>query len=101
MQDICTYGGDNKNERRYQLRNAAGLYWLIDMKQSGASYVSPLPLNEGGAQIWQMLASGMSEDAVCEQLCRKYEISSEQAHEDVRDFIAQIQAKKFDFGGVG
>ena len=100
MQDICTYNGDNKNGRRYQLRYAAGLYWLLDMEQSDTSYVNPLPLNDGGAEIWQMLASGMSEDEVCEQLCEKFGLTPEQTRKDVHDFVEQLQANKFDFGGI-
>ena len=98
--NICINFGDDKNKCRYQLRHAAGLYWLLDMEQSGTSYVSPLPLNEGGAYIWQMLVSGMSEDAVCGQLCEKYGVPPEEAQRDVHDFIVQLQDKKFGFGGV-
>lgn len=101
LQDICTFYVNSENGRRYQLRHAAGLYWLLDMEQSGPSYISPLPLNEGGAQIWQMLISGMSEDEVCKQLCEEYGVSPEQMREDVRDFIVQLKTKKFDLGGAG
>ena len=100
MQDICTYDNDDKTGRRYQLRYAAGLYWLLDMEQSGYFYVSPLPMNECGAQIWNMLESGMSEEAICKRLCEKYEISPKQAHRDVHDFMVQLKTKKVDFGGA-
>ncbi|MCH5187067.1 MAG: PqqD family protein [Oscillospiraceae bacterium] len=86
--------------RRYQLRHAAGLYWLLDMEQSGTSYVSPLPLNEAGAQILQMLADGMSENEIGGRLCEKYGVSPGEAKNDVRDFIMQLKDKKFDLGGV-
>ena len=89
-----------KSGGRYQLRYAAGLYWLIDMEQPDASYISPVPLNEGGAQIWKMFESGMSEAQICEWLCRQYEISPEQAQSDVRDFVEQLTAQKIDFGGT-
>ena len=100
LQDIYTYIGEKKNGRKFQLRHAAGLYWLLDMEQSDASYISPLPLNEGGAQILQMLAGGMSEDEVSGQLCEKYGIPPEEAQKDVHDFVMQLKAKKFDFGGI-
>ena len=35
----------------YQLRYAAGIYWLLDMSQPGYPYRKPLPLNEMGAAI--------------------------------------------------
>ena len=90
----------NKVGRKYQLRYAAGLYWLIDMEQSGASYTSPVPLNEGGAEIWRMLDSGMSEAEICARLCEEYELSEEQARQDLNDFITQLQSQKVDFGGT-
>ena len=85
---------------KYQLRYAAGLYWLLDMEQAGASYTPPLPLNNGDAQIWKLFESGLSEEQVCEWLCEKYEISSKQAREDVCGFVMQLQAKNIDFGGT-
>ena len=27
---------------RYQLRHAAGCYWLLDMEQSGKDYIGPI-----------------------------------------------------------
>lgn len=94
------YIRDKDKGGRYQLRYAAGLYWLIDMEQSGDSYNSPVPLNEGGAEIWRMFESKMSEDEICGRLCEEYDISLEQAKEDVHDFVAQLGAKKVFFGGT-
>lgn len=100
LQDNLSAGGGERPRRRYQLRYAAGLYWLIDMEQSGADYISPVPLNEVGARIWGMFESGMSEQQVSEQLCCEYDISAEQAREDVRDFVSQLKSQKVDFGGL-
>ena len=98
MQDNIRAG--DKSGGRYQLRYAAGLYWLIDMIQSGGTYVSPVPLNECGAQIWKMFESGMPESEICRYLCDEYQISYEQAESDVRDFIAQLSAQRIVFGGT-
>ena len=100
LQDVRTYTVDEKAVNRYQLRYAAGLYWLLDMVQSGEAYVSPLPLNEEGAQLWKMIQCGMSEDAICKHLCEKYEVSPQQAHIDVHEFIVQLKSKNVDFGGL-
>ena len=100
LPDICNYNKNYSAGRRYQLRYSAGLYWLLDMEQSGEAYVSPLPLNEEGALIWSMLADGMTENAVCKRLCEKYEVSPEQAYIDVHEFIVQLKSKNVDFGGA-
>ena len=38
-------------DRRYQLRHAAGRYWLLDMQQEGLVYHKPIELNECAAFI--------------------------------------------------
>lgn len=98
MSDL--HSDNDKSAHRYQLRHAAGLYWLIDMKQSGDTYISPVPLNEVGAKIWEMFESGMSEAEICGWLSDEYKISPEQAQSDVRDFVTQLEAQKVIFGGA-
>lgn len=38
-------------KNRYQLRCAAGKYWLLDMEQDGETYRPPLMLNERGLYL--------------------------------------------------
>lgn len=40
-------------DRHYQLRHAAGRYWLLDMQQEGLDYRKPVVLNECAAFIWK------------------------------------------------
>lgn len=86
--------------RRYQLRYAAGIYWLVDTEQPGDTYTPPVLLNEGGAKLWSMLENGTSLTEICEQFSREYDIPPEQAGEDVRDFITQLRSKRIDLGGL-
>ena len=86
--------------RKYQLRFAAGLYWLIDMEQSGGHYISPVPLNEGGAKIWELIESGMSMSDICKQFSGIYEIPLAQAQRDVSEFIDQLRRKHIDLEGL-
>lgn len=37
----------------YELRKAAGLYWLLDLRQDGEHYKPPLAMNEMGAEIFK------------------------------------------------
>ena len=100
MQNGCAHDEGEKFEPKYQLRYAAGLYWLLDMQQSGAAYIQPVPLNAGGAQLWRMLERGMSEAEMCKWLCEEYGLPPEQAQGDVRDFLAQLKTQKVDLGGM-
>ena len=85
---------------RYQLRHAAGLYWLIDMDPPGGAYISPVPLNEVGAMLWRMLEGGASLEDVCARLCAEYEIPLEQARKDACDFIEQLKSMRIDLEGL-
>ena len=47
-----------KKMSAYQLRYAAGQYWLLDMEQEGSPYKHPKNLNCVGAEIWKRMESG-------------------------------------------
>lgn len=98
MRDIHTQ--DDRIGHKYQLRHAAGLYWLLDMEQSDTAYIDPIPLNEGGAQIWKLLERNMPQAEICKWLCENYRLSPEEAENDLRDFIAQLQMKHVRLGGA-
>lgn len=79
-------------KKRYQLRYAAGLYWLLDMEQTGAAYKKPVTMNECGAYIWQnYIESASSEEEIADMLHMRYGISSGEALEDIREFLKQLQ----------
>ena len=87
-------------QRKYQLRHAAGLYWLIDIGQSGVPYISPVPLNGSGARIWELIESGTPMADICEQLSIAYKLPLLQAQRDVSDFIDQLRNRHIDLEGL-
>lgn len=76
---------------RYQLRKAAGMYWILDMEQEGAPYRKPVPVNEMGAAIWKLLAQGYEEKKIAEILCGEYGIKEEETLADVLQFRKQLK----------
>lgn len=78
---------------KYQLRYAAGIYWLLDMNQPGIPYQKPLPLNETGAFIWQMLEKGNTQEEIADCLSKKYGMNRKMSLEDVRTFVGQLCAR--------
>ena len=78
---------------RYQIRYAAGIYWLLDMEQQGYPYEKPLPLNEMGAQIWEMMQKGLCLDEISKELGKEYEIPGEEIREDIRGFCGQLRER--------
>lgn len=82
-----------KEPERWQLRHAAGGYWLLDMMQGPENRKPPLSLNQVGAEIWSFLQQGMKEEAVAEQMSSRYQIARESALTDVRGFLAGLEAQ--------
>lgn len=75
---------------RYQLRYAAGQYYLLDMEQPGVPYQRPMELNEIGAKIWQFMAEGRSANNIAEILSNEYEMPIEDIEEDVLQFQKRL-----------
>ncbi len=76
---------------RYQLRKAAGLYWLLDMEQGGADWREPVAFNESGAYIWGQYKRLRSETAAAEELSREAGIPVKEALADVREFMRRLE----------
>lgn len=83
---------DTERTGRYQLRHAAGVYWLIDMEQDGVPFQKPVCINEAGALIWQLLEAGQA-DSIVDRLCEEYPISPEEAAEDAAQFRRDLEAQ--------
>jgi hypothetical protein len=81
----------------YQLREAAGFYWLVNMEQSGKDWLSPLRLNETGVLLLEHLAAGESEDALADFLADYYELPAEEAGADVRNFLKELNVHGITF----
>lgn len=75
----------------YQLRYAAGTYWLLNTEQRGTAYVRPLALNASGAYIWRMLCDGFDKTAIVDRLCAEYGLAREAALKDVEEFSEQLR----------
>ncbi|MCM1325064.1 MAG: PqqD family protein [Bacteroidales bacterium] len=76
---------------RYMLRQAAGLYWLLDKEQDGRVYQSPLPLNAMGAFIFQMMQQGMEREQIADRISGKYQVEKETALQDIIRFDRQLR----------
>lgn len=74
----------------YQLRYAAGVYWLVNVKQRGLDYIKPLGLNEGGAYLWRLLCEGNDKAMIADRLCGEFGLERADAVKDVEDFLEQL-----------
>ncbi len=78
-------------KEKYQLREAAGCFWLLDMEQDGKNFRKPLMLNKSGAAIWKLLCDGKDPKQIAEYLKKTYDISGDEAKEDVRLFLESLK----------
>lgn len=76
---------------RYQMRHAAGLYWILDMEQSGVPYRKPLATNEVGARIWELSGQGVDEEGIAEKLSMEYQVGRNEIREDIAQFRLQLE----------
>lgn len=76
---------------KYQLRHAAGSYWLLCMEQTGKDYVKPISINETGARIWQGLQENYTKEQIAEEFHRRFDISVAEAMEDIEQFVDQLE----------
>ncbi len=75
----------------YQIRKAAGSYWLLYMEQNGKDYKEPIEINESGARIWELASQGRDVSFIAEDLAKEYGIGIEMVKEDVRQFLQGLK----------
>ncbi|MCM1304425.1 MAG: PqqD family protein [Lachnospiraceae bacterium] len=80
-----------EKRNRYQMRKAAGLFWLLDMEQDGPGWKEPAVMNESGAYIWERYQCLKSEEAVAEELYREHGVPVQEALADIRRFLRQLK----------
>lgn len=80
---------------RFQLRHAAGLYWLLDMEQDAGSYKKPLAMNEMGAEIFKLMQEGKTNLQIAEILMGRYSSKPEDVLSDIVGF--ELQLKSFGY----
>jgi len=75
----------------YQLRQAAGKYWLLHMEQKGIPYERPLQLNRIGAEMWTLLIEKKTTEQIVEYLTWEYNVAAEEIIEDIQQFYHQLE----------
>ncbi|GHU42547.1 hypothetical protein FACS1894111_06660 [Clostridia bacterium] len=79
----------------YQVRQAAGLHYILRMDQKGPAYQKPLAVNQMGALIWQMLQEGKEKDVIIEKLMSIYDVERFVLQEDMEVFLEQLRSTNF------
>ncbi|MBO5129802.1 MAG: PqqD family protein [Oscillospiraceae bacterium] len=48
-------------------------------------------LNELGAFVWDLLPSAETEEGICKAVLEEYEVSPEEAMQDIREFLEKLK----------
>jgi hypothetical protein len=79
-----------KRNADFVSREVADEMVLVPVTRDAADLVGIFTLNEVGAFIWGLLEEETTEDAVAAAICEEFEVSPEQAREDLSEFLAQL-----------
>ncbi len=74
------------------LRSVAGEHMLIPVGETVFEYNGIFMMTESGKLLWENIEKGAEEDALKELLMKEYEIDSETASNDVKEFLEMLKA---------
>ena len=83
---------NKENYPGFVLRNAAGLWFLLDMSKPSVPFKKPLVLNEAGASVWTKIQSGQTLDAISETVSLECGIPRNEADADISAFCEKLKA---------
>ena len=79
-------------DTRIVTRCIAGETVIVPIRHDTANLDSIYTLNEIGTQIWNLLDRQVSFDKMVQLIADEYEVSIEQASEDIEEFLKKLQA---------
>ena len=83
-----------KIKEGFILREIAGSFVVVPVGQNLVDFSSMITLNETAAFLWNCLADGADEDALCQKLLSEYEgVTKEDALADIKEFINVLNEK--------
>ena len=80
-----------KLKDEFVLRQVADTWVVMPLGQSSVDFNGMLTLNSSGALLWQALEQGGDRDALADALTGQYDVSREEALEDVDAFLAKLR----------
>ena len=80
-----------KLKKDYVLRQVADTYVVLPLGQATVGFDGMLKLNESGALLWKALEQGADREVLADAMTGEYDVSRQQALEDIDEFIAKLQ----------
>ena len=78
---------------RYELvlRNVAGETILVPIGEAAKKYSGLFAVNELGAFLWERIPEAESEATLVNLVLEDYEVSREEAEQDVQEFLGKLR----------
>ena len=76
------------------LREVVGEYILVPVGDTALHFSGIIGLNPVSAFIWQALQEGLEPPAILERLLEEFEVSREEAGQDLESFLNTLRAQK-------
>lgn len=80
-----------KIKKGFVLRQVAGQSMVIAIGAASRKFHGMIKLNTTGAEIWNGIQQGQTEEQIAEKLCEKFEVSYEKAYEDTVGMIGKMR----------
>lgn len=77
----------------YLLRSVAGKNIVVSIGAQ-VDFNGMLTLNDTGVFFWNLLQEDTTKEKMLEALLKEYDVSEQQASEDIDEFIAKLKAAK-------
>jgi hypothetical protein len=84
-----------KIKKGFVLRQVAEQYVVIATGEASKEFHGMVKLNQVGADIWQGLLDGCTQEEIVNRLTDKYEIDNGKATEDTEKLIRQMEEAGF------
>lgn len=78
----------------YILREVVGEYVLVPVGETALAFNGIISLNEVGACIWKQLEKNSTREEILAQILEEFEVSGEEAAQDLEEFLNMLQEKK-------
>ena len=80
-----------KRKPGFIVRKISGQNVAVAIGEASKSFHGMIKLNDSGLIIWNALAKDVSEDDIVKAILEEYDVSSDQAAEDVHKFIEVLK----------
>ena len=81
-----------KAKSGYVLREIMGDYLLIPVSMDSGAMSQVATLNDGGKFLWEQLQQERTIAELVAAMTQVYEVSEEEAHADILEFVNKLQA---------